>query len=144
VKKRDRVLTRQINRLRELRILVRNLNILVADSERIILEDIAGTIESLGDINTFPANSGEDAIDKANEVKPDLLVIEAMLRGGIDGTDVAKRIVEDFDIPVIFLVDHLDETLRKSIEHVGRTEIIIKPFIQKELRNKVNSLLGSK
>ena len=66
--------------------------------------NIKRTLESLGYEVSYIASSGEEAVEKALEIMPDLILMDIYLQGIID---VATKIKE-LDIPIIFLTDHSD------------------------------------
>jgi PleD family two-component response regulator len=60
--------------------------ILVVEDERITALDIKYRLEDLGYIVTAAVSSGQDAIEKAEETKPDLVLMDIMIDGDLDGT----------------------------------------------------------
>lgn len=115
--------------------------ILVVEDESIIAEDIRMNLEDLG--YTVPAvvSSGEAAILKVKETGPDLVLMDIMLKGEMDGIDTAEKIHSNFNIPVVFLTAYGDE---KTLERAKVTEpfgYIIKPFKQRELNINIEIAL---
>jgi len=95
--------------------------------------DIKRTLESFGYEVPYVAATGEAAIKKALEIMPDLILMDIVLKGDIDGVESASRI-KDLNIPVIFLTAHSEES---TIERAKLTEpygYIIKPYDPKELK----------
>jgi diguanylate cyclase (GGDEF)-like protein/PAS domain S-box-containing protein len=77
--------------------------------------------------------TGEEAVEKAKTAFPDLILMDIILGGEMDGVEAAERIREQCSIPVIYLTAHTDETTlqrAKLTEPVGYT---LKPVEQKEL-----------
>ena len=96
-------------------------------------KDLQNTLERLGYTVSAIASTGEEAITKAAETKPDLVLMDINLRGGIDGVDAAGEIRSRLNIPTVYLTAHTDsETLRraKSTEPLG---YIVKPFEGREI-----------
>lgn len=66
--------------------------ILIVEDGRIVATDTKRTLESLGYAVSAIASSGEDALSKAEETRPDLVLIDIVLNGDIDGTEAAQQI----------------------------------------------------
>jgi PAS domain S-box-containing protein len=123
--------------------------ILVVEDERITAEDIKSGLEFAG--YTVPAivSSGEDAIEKAGELKPDLVLMDIKLKGEMDGIEAAGQIRVRYDIPVIYLTAYSDESTvqrAKVTEPSGyilkeRTGLIKKPFEESELHTAIEITL---
>ncbi len=70
--------------------------ILVVEDERIVAKDIANTLQRLGYVVVASVASGEEAIQKVSECFPDLVLMDIMLKGEIDGIVTAERIKANF------------------------------------------------
>ncbi len=82
--------------------------IFIAENEAETALNIAAKLESLGYIVAGQADRGETAIQKVEELQPDLVLMEIRLKGQIDGIEAAKHIHANFDIPVVFIGAHTD------------------------------------
>jgi diguanylate cyclase (GGDEF)-like protein/PAS domain S-box-containing protein len=109
-------------------------NLLVIEDERIVARDLKLALESLGYCVPAIADSGEMAIEKAEELRPDLILMDIRLAGEIDGITAAQRILEQFDIPVIYLTAHSDEATLARAKFTRPLGYIVKPFAEQELR----------
>lgn len=108
--------------------------ILVVEDEGITLLHLTKTLESLGYEVAAVANSGDDAIMKATEARPDLVLMDIVLKGAVDGIDAAEKIRAILNIPVIYLTAHADEA---TLERAKMTEpfgYIVKPFRERDLQ----------
>jgi len=106
--------------------------ILIVEDERITAEDIRLSLGGLGYAVTGMASSGEEAIRKAKELHPDLVLMDIVLGGDMDGIEAAKRIRARFNIPVVYLTAYADE---KTLERAKVTQpfgYILKPFDDKQ------------
>ena len=108
--------------------------ILVVEDESIIAMDIAMSLESLGYEVTATVPSGEQAIEKVAEDKPDLIFMDIVLKGEMDGIETAGRIRSQFKIPVVYLTAYADEKTLKRAKITGPFGYIIKPFEDTDLR----------
>jgi signal transduction histidine kinase len=116
--------------------------ILVVEDESIIARDVAGRLEMLGHEVSAIVGSGEEAIAQATVDPPDLVLMDIILQGPIDGIEAAERIQTDLNIPVIYLTAHADrETLRRAkfTEPFG---YILKPFRDLEFDATVEMALS--
>ena len=86
------------------------IRILVVEDESLVARDIQNMLRSLGYDVTGVVSSGEQAIQKAAASVPDLVLMDIVLKGEIDGIAAAERIWEDYGIPVIYLTAYADDT----------------------------------
>ena len=86
------------------------------------------------------ANDGEEGLDKFNQVKPDMVLLDVMMPK-MDGLEVCRRIRQFSDIPIIFLSAKDDETDRLVGLNMGGDDYVTKPFHVKEVIARVYSLL---
>ncbi|MCU0286756.1 MAG: response regulator [Acidobacteria bacterium] len=89
--------------------------ILIVEDEGIIAMGIKNKMANLGYTVTDMAFTGEEAVKKVEEQKPDLVLMDIKLAGKMDGIETAKKIREKFDIPVIYLTAFSDkETVQRA------------------------------
>ena len=89
--------------------------IMVVEDEGIVALDIQSKLESKGYEVPAVLATGEDAIDRAGELLPDLILMDIQLAGELDGTQAAERIHELYDIPVVYLTAFSDDrTLNRA------------------------------
>lgn len=115
--------------------------ILVVEDEHIVAMGIKKMLKSLGYTVTGVASSGEDAISKAESTFPDVVLMDIMLKGDMDGVEAAREIRERLDVPVVYLTAYSDTQI---LERAKRTEpfgYIIKPFDEKDLYNSIEVAL---
>ncbi len=123
--------------------------ILVVEDERITAEDIKDGLKSLGYEVPSIVHSGEEAVCKAGELRPDLILMDIKLEGKMDGIEAAGEIKKHFDIPVIYLTAYSDES---TVERAKMTEpsgyilkepsgFVHKPFKESELHSIIELTL---
>ena len=118
-----------------------NKKILIVEDERVVAEDIKNSLEDLGYVVTGVEDSGEEAIKKVEENKPDLVMMDIKLKGKMDGIDAASQISSRSNIPIVFLTAHTDE---KTLERAKLTEpfgYLVKPFEQQDLQIAIEMAL---
>jgi CheY-like chemotaxis protein len=112
---------------------VANETILVVEDEEIVLLHIRRTLERLGYIVAATAATGEDAIMKAMGDRPDLVLMDIVLKSDVDGIDAAEKIRNLFHIPVIYLTAHADESTLERARVSEPFGYIMKPFRERDL-----------
>jgi CheY-like chemotaxis protein len=118
-----------------------NTKILVVEDERIIATDIKNRLKILGYPAPATASSGKEAIKKAAECHPDLVLIDIQLRGEMDGIKAAKQIHERFNIPVVYLMDDADEETLQNEKVVEPFSYILKPCEENSLHISIEKAL---
>jgi DNA-binding LytR/AlgR family response regulator len=117
------------------------ISILIVEDELIVAKDIELSLGRLGYVVKGSTDNGEEAIQLAEQMKPDVIFMDIMLKGEMNGIEASKKIKERTNIPVIFLTAYADEdTLKKAIisEPYG---YIIKPFKEIDLHTSIEMAL---
>ncbi len=118
-----------------------NAQILIVEDDTITAMDIENQLKNLGYGVTAKVAHGEDAIKQVKENTPDLVLMDIVLKGDMDGIEAADEIRSQFDIPVVFLTAYAD---RKRLERAKLTTpfgYIIKPFQDKDFRVTIEMAL---
>ena len=110
------------------------IKILVVEDEVIVAEDIGFRLKKLGYIVTATVASGEEAIEKVAENRPDLVLMDIVLKGDMDGVTAAEKIRNRVDIPTVFLTAYADDQTLQRAKLTNPFGYIIKPFQQNDLR----------
>src|SRR5207248_7734725 len=120
---------------------MQKVQVLVVEDEKIVGADIRQNLTMLGYFVPAVLASGEEAIKKAAEECPDLVLMDIQLKGKIDGIEAAKIVQSRLNVPVVFITAFADvATIRrdKSTEPYG---YIVKPFGKKELQSTIEIAL---
>jgi PAS domain S-box-containing protein len=115
--------------------------LLVVEDESIVAMDIKHRAEGLGYSVMSIASSGEEAIEKTKKYKPDLVLMDIVLKGKMDGVEAAQVIREECDIPIVYLTAYSDEKTLGRAKLTGPFGYIIKPFEDRELHSAVEVAL---
>ena len=110
------------------------IKILVVEDEIIVAEDIAGRLKKLGYAVIATVASGEEAIEKVAEERPDLVLMDIVLKSEMDGVTAAEKIKNKVDVPTVFLTAYADEKTLQRAKLTNPFGYIIKPFQQHDLR----------
>lgn len=116
-------------------------NILVVEDEAIVSKDIQQSLKKLGYNIVGAAATGEKAIELASEHKPDLVLMDIMLKGDMSGIDAAEKIKELLKIPVIYLTAYADENTLSKAKVTEPYGYIIKPFKEIDLHTSIEMAL---
>lgn len=115
--------------------------ILVVEDERLIAADIQNRLHGMGyEVAAF-ASSGEEAVRKAEELRPDLILMDIVLGAGIDGVEAARRIHASCNIPIVYLSANITEDKMEEIKATNPFGLIVKPFEDRELRITIEMTL---
>lgn len=117
------------------------IKILVVEDESIVAKDIQNSLKKLGYLVPNTVNSGEKAIEEIEDNRPDLVLMDIMLKGFMTGIDAANVIKERFGIPVIFLTAYADDNTLSKAKITEPYGYIIKPFKEKELQTTIEMAL---
>jgi PAS domain S-box-containing protein len=111
--------------------------ILVVEDDAIEAMDIKRILESEGYIVPEIASSGEEAQQILKDIKPDLILMDIVLSGDIDGIKTAELIKKDYKIPVIYLTAHSEEGTVQRAKLTDPYAYLIKPFDVNELKRVI-------
>lgn len=101
--------------------------ILIVEDEAIAAMDIQNRLNNHGFEVVGTASKGKEAIDKAGELKPDIILMDITLKGDMDGIEAAEQIKTLFDIPVIYMSAFSDEKTFERIKLSNPYGFVNKP-----------------
>jgi signal transduction histidine kinase len=115
--------------------------IMVVEDEGIVALDIQSKLEAKGYEVSAVVATGEDAVDSAGELLPDLVLMDIQLAGEMDGTQAAEQIHELYDIPVVYLTAFSDDRTLNRAKNAEPFGYILKPFEEKKLHATIEVAL---
>lgn len=115
--------------------------ILIVEDESIVAKDIQNSLKKLGYLVPTIVSSGEKAIEEIEENRPELVLMDIMLKGQMTGIESANVIRDRFQIPVIFLTAYADDNTISQAKIAEPYGYIIKPFKEKELQTTIEMAL---
>ena len=115
--------------------------VLIVEDDRIVADDIRNSLQNLGYGVTSMVPSGAEALVKAKEDNPDLVLMDIVLKGEMNGIEAADRIRSQFNIPVVYLTAYADEELVERAKITEPFGYIIKPFEDRELKTAIEIAL---
>lgn len=115
--------------------------VMVVEDEGIIAMDISSQLEGFGYQVVATAFSGGQAITLANQHKPEIVLMDIVLKGDMDGISAAQAITDSLHIPVIFLTAYSDPDTLARARATGAYGYLIKPFRPDELHASIEVAL---
>lgn len=116
-------------------------NILIVEDEPVVAKDIQLSLQRLGYQVPATATSGEEAIRKARESQPDLILMDIVLKGKMDGVETARQIQRTRDVPVIYLTAYADDHTLERAKVTSPAGYMLKPYQPNELRTTIELAL---
>ncbi len=108
--------------------------IMIVEDEWTVAEEIKMALQSFEYTVTSMPSSGEVAIQNAEKDKPDLVLMDIVLEGEMDGIEAADEIRSRFNIPIIYLTAYADEKILERAKITKPSGYIVKPFINEDLK----------
>ncbi|MBW7867418.1 MAG: response regulator [Brumimicrobium sp.] len=117
------------------------IKVLVVEDESIVSKDIQQSLKRLGYIIAGASATGERAIELAAEEHPDIVLMDIMLKGDMNGIEAAEVIKREHHIPVIFLTAYADDATLSKAKITEPYGYIIKPFKEIDLHTSIEMAL---
>jgi PAS domain S-box-containing protein len=117
------------------------IKILVAEDERIVAKDIQNTLRHLGYEVPAIVSTGEAALKKIAVLHPQLVLLDIVLKGNMDGIETAKKIRQKFKIPIIYLTAYEDQDTLNRAKITEPLGYILKPFDERALHTSIEMAL---
>jgi PAS domain S-box-containing protein len=115
--------------------------ILIVEDEIIIALDLRTRLTGLGYDVPPPLATGEEAVCKVDQLRPQLVLMDVVLKGHMDGVQAAEQIHAGFDIPVIYLTAYSDEQTLQRAKVTEPYGYVLKPFEDRELYTAIEVAL---
>jgi len=116
-------------------------SIFIVEDEGIVASDLSETLQTLGYRVAGIAKSGENALEKIQVAKPDLVLMDIHLAGTMDGIDTAAKVHTLYMIPVIFLTAYADKALLERAKLTEPYGYILKPYEERGLQSTIEMAL---
>ena len=110
------------------------IRIMIVEDEWTVAEEIRMVLESMEYDVTSMSAAGEEAIQNAEKDKPDLVLMDIVLEGEMDGIAAAIEIRSRFNIAIIFLTAYTDDKILERASITGPYGYIVKPFVNEDLK----------
>jgi PAS domain S-box-containing protein len=117
---------------------------MVVEDEAVIAIRLQERLTAMGYHVVGISYSGEEAMKQARRLRPDLILMDIMIPGKMDGVVVAKWVKAELDIPVIFLTAFSEDKIIERAKQAKPYGYIVKPFQDRELKASVEVALYKK
>ena len=118
------------------------MKIMIVEDEFIIAEDLKLTLQNFGHEVVSIVSSGEKAIDYADKFTPDIIFMDILLDGEINGIDAAIKIREKYTIPIIFCSAYIDKVTLRESSQIKPGIFISKPVEEFKIQTALNNFVG--
>ena len=115
--------------------------ILIVEDERVTAEHIRLTLQRLGYHVIAIVSTGKTAVQRAGELKPDLILADIDLKGAMDGIEVATQVRARWGIATVFLTAYGDEETVRRARASEPFGYLVKPFAEQELHATIEIAL---
>ena len=115
--------------------------ILVVEDQNIVALNIRNKLKNLGYTVPATAATGEEAIRKAELTDADLVLMDIMLKGDMDGISAAQEIKSQLGIPILYLTAYTDEETPGRAKRTEPAGYISKPFKEEDLHSNIEMAL---
>ena len=115
--------------------------ILVVEDVSNVATVLKARLESYGYEICDVANTGQKAIDGTLRLKPDLVLMDIMLEGEMNGIEAAAKIQKEMNVPIIYLSCLSDQKVMERAIETNPYGYIVKPYDSAELRFSIENAL---
>ena len=115
-------------------------DVLIVEDERVTAADLQASVTNLGYNVVANVASGEEAVACAQDLHPDIVVMDVRLRGAMSGVDAGLLICEQWGIPVIYMSAFLDKDVRQQAG-ASAAGFVPKPFTVKGMKAALESVV---
>lgn len=116
-------------------------SILIVEDERLVAEDIRNNLINLGYSVVAIVSSGAEAAEKAQNIHVDLVLIDIVLKGEMDGIETAGLLRSRYDVPVVYLTAYADNDTLEKAKLTEPFGYIVKPFDIRDLHSTIEMAL---
>lgn len=119
------------------------MDILIIEPESRTITDLETILGNLGHHVVAVVCGGEEALKKAAELNPDLILMDIKLKGEMSGVEAANELLDLYNIPIVFLADFIKNCLIKSLQLPEDAMVLSKPVNQEHLEYVLTRILDN-
>jgi AmiR/NasT family two-component response regulator len=120
----------------------RPLRVLVVEDDRLVAMDHKAVVAHLGGEVVGETDCGEEAVCLAEDLSPDVVMMDVRLHGALDGIDAAELIALRLGIPIVFVTAYGDPATRRRMDGVGTMAPVLKPASVSQIRDAIRAACG--
>jgi CheY-like chemotaxis protein len=111
--------------------------VLIIEDEVILMMSLQLMLKKIGFKEIFTAVTGEEAVTRAIELEPDLLLVDICLGVGISGVEAVKKIQSEISVPVVYITGNSDRHNKDLALQTDYSDYLVKPITLNELQRAV-------
>src|SRR5215208_413565 len=115
--------------------------ILIAEYEKSVAQDLKSQLEKLGYEVVDIAYSGEEAVEKTEKLRPDVVLMNVRLNGAIDGIQTGSYIRDYHDTPIVYVIDNSSQATIRRAGSTGPFGYVFNPFDEKQIFATIETAL---
>jgi CheY-like chemotaxis protein len=100
-------------------------------------------VQKLGHNVIAKVGSGKEAIEKAEELNPDLIIMDIILKGEMDGIEAMEEIRKKSSVPVVYLSGNSDRFNYERAKKTGFADYLVKPITSNDLKRPLHKVFGN-
>lgn len=108
--------------------------VLIVEDEGTIAMQVQEDLTEMGHRVIGRVRDGQSAIETALRERPDIILLDIILQGDIDGIEVSKRISEKYDCKIIYMTAHADQKTIEEAQKTSHVGFLHKPFEPRQLQ----------
>lgn len=117
------------------------MSIIIVEDESVVALSLKRCLEGVGYVVPAVALYGEVALQKVEEFRPDLVLMDIKLKGAMDGVETAEQIIKQYNIPVIYLTANIDKKTFERAEASMKYGYLSKPIDENILEETISKAI---
>ncbi|MDO9528315.1 MAG: response regulator [Syntrophales bacterium] len=118
--------------------------VMIVDDEAVVISQLEERLTLMGYDVVGSASSGTEAVEMARHLRPDIVLMDIVMPGRLDGIDASQKIKTELDIPAIFVTAYTDDKFIERAKNVEPFGYIVKPFQEREIKASIEIGLHKK
>lgn len=120
--------------------MMKDKSVLIVEDDMIISLVVESMVKKLGYNVIGKTISGEEAVNLANELRPELVLMDVRLKGDLDGIDAVAQIKKTYEPYVIYLTGNSDKLNYERAKKTNYSDLLVKPFTLDDLKKSLSAL----
>ena len=121
----------------------KNIRVLIVEDEFLAAFHLQRKLTKSGYTVSQPVATGEEAIERAEQEQPDVILMDIRLAGAIDGIEAAREIISRHTIPIIFMTGYSDGETRERAQRLDPAGYLAKPLQVYQVASAIDSALAT-
>ncbi len=121
---------------------MKRIKVMIVEDEIITAKAMHMALKVMGYDTCSMVMSGSEAIEKSQQEKPDVILMDINLKGDMDGIEAAETIRDRSSIPIIFLTGYPDDELERGLELSGKCRYLVKPVEPDDIKRMIDSIFN--